>query len=213
MDTKAGAGSTAPDDLKRSRTRRRLDLRAVYRNGARQIAARSRRVEYASSSAVLVELEYLLDSARRRPLHDRPVHHEHRPPEEISRRRLRAGDGENHSRSVRGFVPKELKARVPHPFALFAKGWDSRLRHAWDSALDLTPRAGGPDFIPRFHFRKGVTMQKRKLGKSNLEVSAIGLGCMGMSFGYGPAGDKKEMISLLRSAVERGVTFFDTAEV
>jgi aryl-alcohol dehydrogenase-like predicted oxidoreductase len=56
-------------------------------------------------------------------------------------------------------------------------------------------------------------MQKRKLGKSNLEVSAIGLGCMGMSFGYGPAADKKEMISLIRSAIERGVTFFDTAEV
>jgi aryl-alcohol dehydrogenase-like predicted oxidoreductase len=56
-------------------------------------------------------------------------------------------------------------------------------------------------------------IQKRKLGKSNLEVSAIGLGCMGMSFGYGPASDKKEMISLIRSAVERGVTFFDTAEV
>jgi aryl-alcohol dehydrogenase-like predicted oxidoreductase len=56
-------------------------------------------------------------------------------------------------------------------------------------------------------------MQKRKLGNSDLEVSAIGLGCMGMSYGYGPAGDKREMISLLRSAVERGVTFFDTAEV
>src|SRR5260221_7894298 len=56
-------------------------------------------------------------------------------------------------------------------------------------------------------------MQKRKLGKSHLEVSAIGLGCMGMSFGYGPAADKKEMIALIRSAVERGVTFFDTAEV
>jgi len=56
-------------------------------------------------------------------------------------------------------------------------------------------------------------MQKRKLGKSNLEVSAIGLGCMGMSFGYGPPADKKEMVSLIRSAVERGVTFFDTAEV
>ena len=55
-------------------------------------------------------------------------------------------------------------------------------------------------------------MQKRKLGKSNLEVSALGLGCMGMSYGYGPASDKKEMISLIRSAVERGVTFFDTAE-
>jgi aryl-alcohol dehydrogenase-like predicted oxidoreductase len=56
-------------------------------------------------------------------------------------------------------------------------------------------------------------MQKRKLGKSNLEVSALGLGCMGMSFGYGPAGDKQEMISVIRSAVEQGVTFFDTAEV
>jgi aryl-alcohol dehydrogenase-like predicted oxidoreductase len=55
-------------------------------------------------------------------------------------------------------------------------------------------------------------MQKRKLGKSGLEVSAIGLGCMGMSFGYGPAQDKQEMISLIRSAVEHGVTFFDTAE-
>jgi aryl-alcohol dehydrogenase-like predicted oxidoreductase len=56
-------------------------------------------------------------------------------------------------------------------------------------------------------------MQKRKLGKSNFEVSALGLGCMGMSFGYGPPADKKEMISLMRSAVERGITFFDTAEV
>jgi len=56
-------------------------------------------------------------------------------------------------------------------------------------------------------------MQKRKLGKSGLEVSALGLGCMGMSFGYGPAADKQEMISLIRTSVERGVTFFDTAEV
>src|SRR3954463_7512774 len=56
-------------------------------------------------------------------------------------------------------------------------------------------------------------MKKRKLGKSNLEVSALGLGCMGMSFGYGPAGDKQEMISVIRAAVERGITFFDTAEV
>src|SRR5438309_10668828 len=56
-------------------------------------------------------------------------------------------------------------------------------------------------------------MQKRKLGKSNLEVSALGLGCMSMSFGYGPAAEKQEMISLIRSAVEQGVTFFDTAEV
>lgn len=56
-------------------------------------------------------------------------------------------------------------------------------------------------------------MQKRKLGSEGLEVSALGLGCMGMSFAYGPAGDKKEMISLLRQAVDEGITFFDTAEV
>src|SRR3977135_249366 len=56
-------------------------------------------------------------------------------------------------------------------------------------------------------------MQKRQLGKSNLQGSAIGLGCMAMSSGYGPAGEKQEMIALIRSAVERGVTFFDTAEV
>ena len=56
-------------------------------------------------------------------------------------------------------------------------------------------------------------MQKRTLGNSNLEVSALGLGCMGMSFGYGPAADRQDMIALLRAAVERGVTFFDTAEV
>jgi len=56
-------------------------------------------------------------------------------------------------------------------------------------------------------------MQKRKLGNSGLEVSALGLGCMGMSFGYGPAADRQEMVALIRTAVERGVTFFDTAEV
>jgi aryl-alcohol dehydrogenase-like predicted oxidoreductase len=67
--------------------------------------------------------------------------------------------------------------------------------------------------LNRTAFLKGEAMKKRKLGKRNLEVSAIGLGCMGMSFGYGPAADKTEMISLIRSAVERGVTFFDTAEV
>src|ERR1700732_960688 len=60
---------------------------------------------------------------------------------------------------------------------------------------------------------KGEAMQKRKLGKSNLEVSAIGLGCMGMSFSYGPPKDKQEMIALIRAGLERGVAFFDTAEV
>src|ERR1700739_4995276 len=61
--------------------------------------------------------------------------------------------------------------------------------------------------------KQGEIMQTRRLGKSNLEVSAIGLGCMGMSFGFGPAMDKQEGISLIRAAVERGVTFFDTAEI
>ena len=56
-------------------------------------------------------------------------------------------------------------------------------------------------------------MKKRKLGNSDLEVSAIGLGCMGMSYAYGPASDKKEMIKLIRSAAERGITFIDTAEI
>src|SRR4051812_5620869 len=60
---------------------------------------------------------------------------------------------------------------------------------------------------------RGVTqMQKRRLGKSNLDVSGLGLGCMGMSYGYGPPADKQDMIALIRAAVERGLTFFDTAE-
>jgi aryl-alcohol dehydrogenase-like predicted oxidoreductase len=68
--------------------------------------------------------------------------------------------------------------------------------------------------VPTFSSKSGVEkMQKRKLGNSNLEVSALGLGCMGMNSSYGPAADKQEMVSLIRSAVERGVTFFDTAEV
>jgi aryl-alcohol dehydrogenase-like predicted oxidoreductase len=64
----------------------------------------------------------------------------------------------------------------------------------------------------RFKDDKEFNMQKRKLGKSNLEVSALGLGCMGMSYGYGPPADKQDMISLIRAAVQKGVTFFDTAE-
>src|SRR5450759_5560020 len=70
-----------------------------------------------------------------------------------------------------------------------------------------------PEHVCWAPFLEGVIMQKRKLGKSNLQVSAIGLGCMGMSFSYGPPKDKQEMSSLLRAAVERGITFFDTAEV
>jgi aryl-alcohol dehydrogenase-like predicted oxidoreductase len=59
---------------------------------------------------------------------------------------------------------------------------------------------------------KGKTMKKRSLGKSGLEVSSLGLGCMGMSYAYGPAPDKSAMITLIRTAVERGITLFDTAE-
>src|SRR5947209_16924895 len=66
--------------------------------------------------------------------------------------------------------------------------------------------------MSRNHLTGVQRMQKRTLGNSNLEVSALGLGCMGMSFAYGPPPDKQEMIRLLRSAVERGITFFDTAE-
>src|SRR6202165_2024769 len=73
-------------------------------------------------------------------------------------------------------------------------------------------RLGQSNLAASLHV-EGETMQKRQLGKSNLEVSALGLGCMGMSFGLGPPADKQEMISRIRSAVERGVTFFDTAEV
>ena len=64
-----------------------------------------------------------------------------------------------------------------------------------------------------FEGGSGAAMKKRRLGKSGLEVSALGLGCMGMSFGYGPAKDTAEMTAVIRSAVELGVTFFDTAEV
>jgi aryl-alcohol dehydrogenase-like predicted oxidoreductase len=80
--------------------------------------------------------------------------------------------------------------------------------------LPITPAASPNTGRHRqLTFKESVAMQKRKLGNSNLEVSALGLGCMSMSFGYGPPADKQEMISLLRFAVERGVTFFDTAEV
>src|SRR2546426_5183975 len=78
----------------------------------------------------------------------------------------------------------------------------------WKGSRRVIP---GP-MTARARKTSGGTMQKRQLGNSNLEASALGLGCMGMSYGYGPAADKQEMISLIRSAVERGVTFFDTAE-
>src|SRR5437870_1954156 len=69
-------------------------------------------------------------------------------------------------------------------------------------------------FAPRLNSKTGVQeMQKRRLGKSKLEVSAVGLGCMGMSFSYGPPKDKQEMTALLHAAADRGITFFDTAEV
>src|ERR1700728_2319808 len=92
-----------------------------------------------------------------------------------------------------------VRPRVPHLGGVPPARWrEQQLRES--SAI-----TGG--------FMKGEIMQKRKLGKSNLEVSALGLGCMGLSFGYGPAVDKQQGVSLIRAAVERGVTFFDTAEV
>src|ERR1700728_795061 len=92
-----------------------------------------------------------------------------------------------------------VRPRVPHLGGVPPARWrEQQLRES--SAI-----TGG--------FMKGEIMQKRKLGKSNLEVSAIGLGCMGLSFGYGAAVEKQQGISLIRAAVEHGVTFFDTAEV
>src|SRR5580692_1252587 len=76
--------------------------------------------------------------------------------------------------------------------------------------MDLFHKRGRPRL--KVSFREGI-MQKRKLGKSGLEVSALGFGCMGLSFGYGPATEKEQAIKIIRTAVERGVTFFDTAEV
>src|SRR6266403_2176881 len=92
VDIKAGTGSTAADHPERRGTWRSFDLCAVYRTGARQIAASSWTVGHATRSAVSVELEDLGDSAGRRPLHDRRVHYEHRSAEELSRRRLRPGN-------------------------------------------------------------------------------------------------------------------------
>jgi aryl-alcohol dehydrogenase-like predicted oxidoreductase len=79
--------------------------------------------------------------------------------------------------------------------------------------MGATGKPFGARLLPTFNQRRAVNMQRRKLGKSNLEVSAIGLGCMSMSSGYGPAGEKQAMIAVIRSAVENGVTFFDTAEI
>jgi Aldo/keto reductase family len=71
-----------------------------------------------------------------------------------------------------------------------------------------------PTFVRlQTNYSNNHNMQKRKLGNNGLEVSALGLGCMGMSFGYGPAADVAEMITVIRAAVEQGITFFDTAEV
>jgi aryl-alcohol dehydrogenase-like predicted oxidoreductase len=81
------------------------------------------------------------------------------------------------------------------------------------SAFHSASHCSAPGQVVSNTFRQGETMEKRKLGKSNLAVSALGFGCMGLSFGYGPAVDKQHGIAVIRAAVERGVTFFDTAEV
>jgi aryl-alcohol dehydrogenase-like predicted oxidoreductase len=82
-----------------------------------------------------------------------------------------------------------------------------------NQAIIRDQETGRNAFLQEMTASKGANMHRRRLGKAGLEVSAIGLGCMGMSFGYGPPAEKSEMISLIRAAVERGVTFFDTAEV
>src|SRR5437879_9496298 len=106
-------------------------------------------------------------------------------------------------------LPTFSDTRTETPsFALSALGKEFHPLAGAKTSVRRQPRNRG-----QFTRRKNKVMKKRKLGKSNLEVSAIGLGCMGMSFGYGPAADKKEMVSLIRSAVERGVTFFAPAEV
>src|SRR5829696_3173214 len=84
-------------------------------------------------------------------------------------------------------------------------------RRTAPSTASIVGHVTSPERVRRTSERRN-RMQKRTLGNGNLEISAIGLGCMGMSFGYGQPADKQEAISLIRSAVERGVTFFDTAE-
>jgi hypothetical protein len=96
------------------------------------------------------------------------------------------------------------KFNAPKVLRNWQGGWQERARQ---------PRPFGVDSFQCLKQNKDSIMQKRKLGKSNLEVSTLGLGCMGMSFSYGPPKDKTEMAALLKAAVERGITFFDTAEV
>jgi len=109
------------------------------------------------------------------------------------------------ARAFRGLESNLLEER----FFPFPGGWPLINLGERNTDSDMSRvRGWTPDDHP-----KEKEMQKRKLGNSKLEVSALGLGCMGLSFGYGPAVDKQEGISLIRAAVERGVTFFDTAEV
>jgi aryl-alcohol dehydrogenase-like predicted oxidoreductase len=100
-----------------------------------------------------------------------------------------------------GIEPTSISARS------FEQDQDGSRKSTCDNGADWCK------LLLTFNPKQESTMQKRKLGNSNLEVSALGLGCMGMSSGYGPAGEKAAMISVIRSAVENGVTFFDTAEI
>ncbi|MCU1300071.1 MAG: putative aldo/keto reductase [Candidatus Sulfotelmatobacter sp.] len=111
--------------------------------------------------------------------------------------------------SVRGELPELAERGCGGSFDCFAQD-ESGLRETESGYCCIF---GPLELWKTIYCVEGGSMQKRKLGKSNLEVSALGLGCMGMSFGLGPPADKQEMIALIRAAVERGVTFFDTAEV
>ena len=119
------------------------------------------------------------------------------------------GIGEIINAPAHDFSGKQLIVKSSNPSEHLESGVitkDTKVHEGWEGY-----RSGAP-IHASLSVRK-EKMQKRKLGKSNLAVSALGLGCMGMSFSYGPPKDKKEMTAVLHAAVERGITFFDTAEV
>src|SRR5258706_7624720 len=107
VDPASRTRGATPDNVERGRPRRRLDLRSMHPAGARKVVARAWELGHAQDTSVLVARENLVHSARRGSLHDRPVHHEHRPPEELPEDRLRARDSILDCRCFCGFLPEE----------------------------------------------------------------------------------------------------------